>query len=777
MATPYQIKTQFQLEKEAISCGQQRLKESIQRLEEKSYASASVYGTASISKALPLVIKEIEGSFSKLRKGRAGQHYQPVSKHLSELESLAIATIALKVIFDNVFSMKRDADQLANVLVSIGSALESECKFRWYRKEHPKLMQYIEDKYFHESCGTQQKVTTASVIFGRKDIVWPSWNIKTRSSLGSWCLNSTIIATGWFTKEIDQRSKRKKVAKIAPTPEFNAIRDQLINSAELFSGIPWPMLVPPNNWTNDKCGGYITNELMRGHELTRRGKPSLKHGDTPLAFLNKLQQVKYRVNTTVLDVAKHFKERGITVGKFIPITEAFKPSKPPDFEESEESKQAWKRAMAEAYNTDRINFKRSVRTRTQLEAAEKFKDEEFYLCWSFDYRGRAYPIPAFLTPQDTDFGKAMIRFANESPVTSSASTWLAFQVATTFGLDKSTMIERIQWVDNNRDLISKIAIDPIDSLPEWENVEEPWQFMIACHEYYHCCILCDKHTTGLMVAVDATCSGLQILAGLAKDQSTAELVNVCPGTEPSDAYKAVAEESKKYLPKELHSWMTRKTTKRTVMTIPYNATKSSSRVYIREALKEQGYEPTPEQVSVVVDAVYKSMDAIVPGPMQVMRWIKTHVGQYIRDGATEVEWTTPSGFVVNQERNKRETERLDLQLLGRTQVSLTVGKGKPCPTRHKSSTAPNLIHSLDASILHCSFQKFNGPFTVIHDSVLCRAGDMGTLNALVRETYSDIFTRDCWLTRFGETINAQEPPPIVGTLDPSLVEESTYFFC
>ena len=777
MATPKQISKQYSLEKEAISCGRQRLMDSIQKLEEKSYASASVYGTASISAALPLVIKEIDSSVSKLKKGAAGQHYQPVAKHLSELESLAIATIALKVIFDNVFSMKRDSDILANVLVSVGSALESECKFRWYRANYPELMKYIEDKYFHESCGTQQKVAIASVIFGRKDIVWPSWNIKTRTSLGAWCLNSTIIATGWFTKEIDQKSKRRKVARVVPTPKFNEVREQLIRSAEMFSGIPWPMLIRPNDWTNDKCGGYITNELMRGHELTRRGNPSLKHGNIPLAFLNKLQQVEYRVNTHVLDTAQHFNERGISIGKFIPITEAFKPPKPPDIEFDKEAKQAWKRATAEAYNADRINFKRSVRTRTQLEAAEKFRDDKFYLCWSFDYRGRAYPIPAFLTPQDTDFGKALIRFSNESPVNESANTWLAFQVATTFGLDKATMIERLQWVDRNRSLISKIATDPIGSLPEWEGVDEPWQFMAACHEYYHCCIKCDKPTTGLMVAVDATCSGLQILAGLAKDRSTAELVNVCPGNQPSDAYKAVAEEAKKYVPKELHHWLTRKTTKRTVMTIPYNATKSSSRVYIREALREQGFEPTPEQVSIVVDAVYKSMDAIVPGPMRVMRWIKTHVGQYIRNGATEVEWTTPSGFVVNQQRNKRETERLDLQLLGRTQVSLTVGKGEPCPTRHKSSTAPNLIHSLDASILHCSFQEFNEPFTVIHDSILARAGDMGTLNRLVRETYQRIFTQDCWLTRFGEIIEATEPPPIVGTLDPKIVADSTYFFC
>jgi len=776
MATPSEINKQFQLEKEAISCGKEKLHDSLNKLEEGSYASASVYGTASIRAALPAVIKGIEVSLSKLRKGQAGQYYKPIAKHLDGLEPLAIATIALKITFDLVFSCKRNADLLTNVLTSMGSALEAECKFRWYRTEAPDLFKYIQEKYFHESCGTHQKEAVASIIFNRNEIYWDRWSVKTKAALGGWCLNVVLSETGWFMKQTETLGKRS-LCRIVPTPAFMEIRDQLISQAEMFSGIPWPMLVEPNDWTNERLGGYLTNELMKGHQLTRRGKGTVKHGDTPIQFLNKLQKVRYRVNTHVLEVAKHFKERGIKIGKFIPITESFKPSRPPEADEDPEVHQAWKRAMAEGYNADRLNFKRSVRTRTQLEAAEKFKDEIYYLCWSFDYRGRAYPIPAYLTPQDTDFGKSLIRFADESFVDDEAEQWLAFQVATTYGLDKATMEERLAWVNDNYDLITKIATDPIDNLPEWEEVEEPWQFMAACHEFYHCCIACDKQFTGLMVAVDATCSGLQILAGLAKDASTASLVNVSPGDKPSDAYKAVAEEAKKYLPKEMHEWMTRKTTKRTVMTIPYNATKASSRVYIREALKEQGFEPTSEQVSLVVKAVYDSMDAIVPGPMRVMRWIKQHVGQYIKNGAHEVEWTTPSGFVVNQQRNKKEVERLKLQLLGETKISLTVGQGDPCPTRHKSSTAPNLIHSLDASILHETFQKFSGPFTVIHDSVLCRATDMGTLNRLVRETYTDIFTRDCWLTKFGESINAVEPPPIVGTLDPEVVEASTYFFC
>ena len=776
MATPSEIQRQVDLEREALSCGKQKLHASLQRLQEKSYASASVYGTASISAALPDVIKDIEANLSKMRKGQAGTYYKPVSVYIDELEPLAMATITLKIMFDMVFSMKRDSDLVPNVLVSIGSALEAECKFRWYKQNHPGLMRYIEEKYYHESCGTEQKQSIATVIFGRNDVQWSSWHVKTRAALGAWCADRVITTTGWFTKETVRRG-RKTVLRMIPTPEFIEIRDQLISTAEMFSGIPWPMLVEPNDWTNERMGGYLTNELMRGHELTRRGNRTLKHGETPLRFLNKLQRVKYSVSHHVLEVAQHFREKGVKIGKFIPLCESFKPPKPPDIADNAEARHAWKREMAEAYNTDRLNFKRSVRTRTQLEAAEKFKDETFYQCWSFDYRGRTYPIPAYLSPQDTDFGKSLIRFADESFVTPESEEWLAFQTATTFGLDKATMAERLEWVRNNHDLITKVAIDPIGNLSEWEDVEEPWQFMASCHELYHCCIACDKQTTGLMVAVDATCSGLQILAGLAKDQSTASLVNVCPSDKPSDAYKAVAEEAKKYLPTELHPWCTRKTSKRTVMTIPYNATKSSSWTYVKEALVEQGFEPTKDQVTMVVNAIYLSMDAIVPGPMRVMRWIKTQVGQYIRSGADHIEWTTPSGFVVNQKRNKKEVQCMKLQLMGSTKVTVSVGEGDPCPTRHKSSTAPNLIHSVDASILHETFQRFNGPFTVIHDSVLCRATDMATLNRLVRETYTDIFTRDCWLTKFGEAINATEPPPIVGTLNPEVVESSTYFFC
>ena len=67
-------------------------------------------------------------------------------------------------------------------------------------------------------------------------------------------------------------------------------------------------------------------------------------------------------------------------------------------------------------------------------------------------------------------------------------------------------------------------------------------------EYHACVIACTRQHTSLPVATDATCSGLQILAGLAKDASTAKLVNVLPSDKPQDAYKVVAEQAAPHVP-------------------------------------------------------------------------------------------------------------------------------------------------------------------------------------------------------------------------------------
>mgnify|MGYP003648576698 CR=1 FL=1 len=95
------------------------------------------------------------------------------------------------------------------------------------------------------------------------------------------------------------------------------------------------------------------------------------------------------------------------------------------------------------------------------------------------------------------------------------------------------MNERIEWTNQNHEFLSRIAIDPEGTIPEWSTVEEPWCFIAAVLEYYQCVILGHKRTSGLPVSVDATCSGLQHLSALALDRTAAEMVNVVPTDKPS----------------------------------------------------------------------------------------------------------------------------------------------------------------------------------------------------------------------------------------------------
>ena len=780
MPTPAQIEEQVLLEREQIRQGLKALRDNTRKLEEKDYASASVYGVASVQTLIPLVVKRIQQTAERrIHSGCVGVAFAEIQHYLSDVEPEVAAAIASKMTFDKVFSVKPSCSQVQNVADAIGQALENECMMRHYERSVPGLLNVLKENYWHKSIGTHQKVKVITTLMNRYDVEhWKAWGRANRIKLGGWLLDCICEATNWFMRDMRQEG-RKRQNYIVPTPEFLEIKDEVIATAELFSPVTWPMLIPPNDWNHTQPGGYLLNEVMRGHDMVRRGGPLCIQGETPIKFLNKIQKVAYRINPFITEVAETLMSKQIEVGKFIPIIELPLPPKPVDIAENKESRKDYRRRAAEIMNINAQSFQRSCRTRMTMNAVQVFKDrEKFYIPWSFDYRGRAYPIPAFLTPQDTDFGKSLLKFHDESFVDDYACDWLAFQVATTYGLDKAPMTERLAWTLENHELITLIATDPIANLHNWEGVEEPWQFLAACEEYYHCVIACDRSHTSLMVATDATCSGLQILAGLARDASTARLVNVLPSDVPQDAYKVVAEAAKPHCPESIQPYIDRKTVKRVVMTVPYNAKPYSNRGYIREALKDRDVEIEKDDLTATVKAVRDAMNVVVPGPMAVMTWIESEVAEAIKRGAAELTWTTPSGFAVTQRLMKPEIQRIELQLLGTCNLRVAVGDSDEVDlNHHKNATAPNLIHSLDASLLHLAALRFDAPIALIHDSVLCRATDMSTLSTLVRETYMHLFAEHDFLNDFASQIGAETAPPIIGDLKPESVIESTYFFC
>jgi|TARA_R100000081_G_scaffold68090_1_gene35522 DNA-directed RNA polymerase len=778
MATPAQIDEQVKLERQAIAQGLEKLRKDTEQLEQKSYASATIYGVASVDTMLPLVIKEIEDTVHRIKERKNGVHFKEIAQYLSDIEPLAAAAIACKITFDYVFSRDDDGNLLANVTEAIGKGIENECHMRHYEQEAPGLLNVLKENYWHRSCGTEQKLVIIRTLMNRYNVKpWDNWGRVNRIKLGTWLLDCVIKATGWFQRVTIQKGK-KTPSVVIPTPEFLKIKDEVMANAELFSPEAWPMLIEPNDWSEFKPGGYLLNEVMKGHQMVRRSNHPRIQGEQIYAYLNRIQKVGYCINPFIADVAETLYEAGITVGKFIPVWHEEAPPKPVDIED-DQVRLEYRRAKAEYHNRLNDNAKKSVRTRKTMEAVRRYRyRDQFFLPWSLDYRGRAYPIPAYLTPQDTDFGKSLLKFAKEAHVNSSAEEWLSFQVATTYGLDKKTMKERLDWTNNNHELITRVATNPLDNLHEWEAADEPWQFLAACEEYYHVVINCDRNYTSLPIATDATCSGMQILAGLARDASTARYVNVLPSDTPQDAYRAVVDEAMDDIPAEWKEHIDRSVAKRLVMTIPYNAKFRSNAGYVRQALKEKGLEPSTDDVTIITTALREACFRLFPGPKAVMDWINNEVTAAIRRGATELEWVTPSGFVAHQKFMKKETVRLDLKLMGRVRVNIATGDSdKVDVNHHKNATSPNLIHSLDASLLQLAVKRFDAPIALIHDSVLCRATDMSLLSTIVRETYMHLFAENDYLRDFASQIGAETEPPIIGDLEPESVIESTYFFC
>ena len=776
-----EIEQQETLERNQIKGGLDKLRKDTLHLEKKEYASATVYGSASIATLLPTFIKYLDEKkqerIDTIKKHGAGSQVA-LMPYLLALDTESQAIIAAKLTFDKVFSPRKSNQLVIKVVESIATAIEAECQMQYYEKCAPALFNTLKENYWHQAKGTEYKRKSMQTIMNKHDIIpWKPWNGIKKVQLGGFLLEGLAASSGWFTNVVIQN--KKKSTYVTVTEEFNKHKDEIVRLSELFSPLTKPMLIEPRDWTNLYDGGYYLNQLTNCHEMIRRGEPLSIQGKTTYQFLNQIQKVKYRLSDFIVGVAKELEEKEIEVGKFRPVINHPIPPKPADFDTNKESKKQWKKEAGLAHNKNHNEWRISCRTRMTMNVVREFEGKDYYIPWSFDYRGRAYPIPSFLTPQDTDFGKSLLRFSEESEITEDGKKWLAFQVATTFGLDKATMDERLAWVsiEENKQIVIRVARDPINNIGDWETADEPWQFLAACHEYYSV-VIAGKKTTGLPVATDATCSGLQILAGLARDKSTARLVNVIPSDKPQDAYQVIADKSRSHIPERLRPYWDRKKTKRCVMTIPYNAKPFSNRQYIRDAFKDIDIEVEKEELTQIVQAVRNAMEVVVPGPMKVMRWIEQEVSKAIRNGAKDLMWVTPSGFRVTQKLMKQEWKRVELQLFGTTNLRVGTDKDKGVDLlHHKNATAPNLIHSLDASLLHLSATRFEAPISLIHDSVLCRATDMTFLSTLVRDTYMHLFAEHDFLRDFARAIEAESEPPIIGDLQPSEVIESTYFFC
>ncbi len=80
--TEAQIEEQLEWERHAKAQGLSRLHQQTAKLEAQDYASASVYGIASIDCIMPRVMTEIERTTQRIHHGQAGAHFKAIAEYL-----------------------------------------------------------------------------------------------------------------------------------------------------------------------------------------------------------------------------------------------------------------------------------------------------------------------------------------------------------------------------------------------------------------------------------------------------------------------------------------------------------------------------------------------------------------------------------------------------------------------------------------------------------------------------------------------------------------------
>jgi DNA-directed RNA polymerase len=778
MATKEQLARQYQRELSARTEAINRLRERTRVAEERTYASSTVYGNAFIKTGLEKITEEISSKLHRISQGWAAEKAAAVIP-IKGCDPAVLALITAKGVLDVLGVRRIEKPTYAFVTTHIGRLVYDQMMLDQFEAAHPDLFAKAR-LTIHAHKGYLYKVQRFRAAMRKADYVPERWSPAVRHLVGGWLVDCLARSTGWVASRTASKGGKQEITVLTYSPEFLKAKEALLEQAEGFAACLWPMLCEPNDWTDQHDGGYLTNELRRLNRLVRTRSPrrcSVERGSAALAMLNRLQKVPYRINPEILDIANFCMEHRLTVGKFRAEEPTPPPPKPEPWETaSEEDKLAYRRARTEIEDNNSALAQKNYRTTECLFVSNKYKDDTFWIPWSFDFRGRVYPIPTSLSPQGTDFEKSLIYFQEEGPVN---DWWLGFQVATTWGLDKAPMEERITWAKENHDFIGMIASDPEGTISTWSGAEEPWCFLAAAIEYYHCVITKTKQTSGLPVSVDATCSGLQHLSALALDRTAAEMVNVVPTPRPSDGYAIVAEKAKEQLPEHLHPIITRKVTKRTVMTTPYGVTENSARDYIRQELK--GVELQPGELQAIVKAIYRyAVKQVFAGPCNSMEFIQRVAGEVIKTGRTHLEWVTPSGFTVIQEYRRNDCERVNTKLLGqRVQTHLL----KPFDERQidlskaKTAASPNLVHSLDAALLHLVFAEWDKPFTVIHDCILGRSCDMDEMGEAIRDKFVEIYSQPV-LKNWAEQLGVDfDESVMINTLDINDVQNSSYFFC
>lgn len=366
------------------------------------------------------------------------------------------------------------------------------------------------------------------------------------------------VATSLHLVQIERVVKDKRsYYHVYPTAGLVLLMEEAARKGKLVSTDYDPMVCPPRPWAMGGpagrdygadffVGGYITGHIRPYSFVKARGQSRKMVKDVRkksidmrslLTQVNALQNTAWHVNPVILYVMEElwFNRRGNIAGLPNAVTLEEKLAGGHVLPED-------KLSRFKEIDEDRRNLSLRLYINRMIAKAKAFADyDELFMPYSVDSRGRVYAVPVALNPQGPDYQKALLEFAQGKPIRSNDKSWywLAVGIANTYGKDKLSLDDRVAWVKQNEELILSVATEPLSDL-RWTTVSEPWQFLRGCLDWKGWKEQGDGFLSRWAVAVDATCSGLQVYSMLFKDEIGGRSVNLVPGLDRQDIYGDVA---------------------------------------------------------------------------------------------------------------------------------------------------------------------------------------------------------------------------------------------
>lgn len=856
---------QAALEAEMTARGVDVLAKQITDAQTAGLESTTPYGSHLVRRAIKPVADGIRTFLQETATGKVGRRHVAAG-YLRKVSPDVAAFLALRSCLNSITKRKT----LQNVAVLVGNALETEVKLAHFEAVNPKEYRHATRLVAH-SGHEHYKQAVYSIMAGRNDATMPSWPLRDKLLLGQKLIEIVRDTTGYIS--IDEAgSGQNKMYHVAGTQSCLDWIHKAIGSSTLATPDYLPTITPPRPWSGPYGGGYYTLlkplKLVKNAQRNYLEELSLCADEMPVLYeaINAMQETPFRINRDVLTVMRQLWDNGGDMAG-LPSRDAYPLPRCPlcgaeippasrlngishacfETPEAAETLATWKKDAKRVYEKNIAAFSKRIQLARVMALAERFQHEAaIYFPMQLDFRGRVYAVPSFLNPQGADPAKGLLTFANGKPLhTPESVTWLCIHGANTWGNDKVSLEERQAWVMEHEAMILGIAENPYD-VRDWQTADKPWQFLAFCFEWaaYKRAIAQGKvFISSLPVAMDGTCNGLQIFSLMLQDETGGTATNLVPCEKPQDIYQIVADKTTAKLTALLTTgtlqakktgepWydernmaarllalgITRKSTKRQVMVLPYGGTFQSCCEYTREHLEErmeqepgssafgeQGLNPGNLHAAAIFLArlIWDAIGETVVAAREAMSFLQNMASLAASEGLP-VHWHTPVGFLVSQAYYDQSEYRVKTRL-GATIIRLAVKQedtettggndtdDKPVKRidkrRQRNGISPNFVHSLDSAAMCLSISKARArgvtSFMMIHDSYGTPAADAPAMALSLREAFVSMFSGCNVLERFRDEVapmlsegNRQKLPPLPckGRLDVTKVLQSAFFF-